>query len=324
MAKPIIPSESWIASDFSPETFGRLTTISSPYKPEGAKSPVQDFVCSCGKKVTKPVSSVRSGNTSSCGCIKKEILAKKNKENAKHGYFGTPTYRSWSSMIVRCEDTSHVAYHNYGGRGIKIDQELRTFEGFLKYLGERPTKEHTLDRIDVNGNYEPGNVRWATRKEQSTNKRNTINIRVGEESGDLNYWHEKTGISKGALHYRISKGWTPEQVLGLAVRPRSRTIYIEYRGRRLSTYEWSKEIGVSASVIKQRLREGRPIDEVLSGNNQKIIYLEALGERLTLAEWSKRTGLPVGTLRHRIYRNWNPHDVVSRPYLSKTPIVPLE
>jgi hypothetical protein len=213
MAKPIIPSESWIAPDFSPETFGRLTTISSPYKPEGAKSPVQDFVCSCGNKVTKPRVYVKCGNTKSCGCAKTEATTKRNKENAKHGYFGTPTYRSWEAMVARCEDSEHHAYHNYGGRGIKIHPDIRDFAGFLACIGERPSKEYSLDRIDNNGNYEPGNIRWATRKEQGRNQRTNRMITALGKTQCISAWAEETGLSYDCIRGRLKAGWNPDDAM---------------------------------------------------------------------------------------------------------------
>lgn len=93
-----------------------------------------------------------------------------------HGHRGhgsgvrTPTYNTWRAMIYRCTQKSHIAYKNYGGRGIKVCDEWRKFSNFLRDMGERPQNK-TLDRIDPNGNYEPSNCRWATPKQQARNKR---------------------------------------------------------------------------------------------------------------------------------------------------------
>lgn len=221
MAKRIVAQEPWIAPDFYPETFGRLTTVSSVYKPEGSKHALQDFVCACGNKVTKPRVNVVHNNCSSCGCLKRDLMAARNKASAKHGYFGTPTYRSWEAMIARCEDTSHMAYHNYGGRGITIDPILREFTGFLAVLGPRPSLEYSIDRHpNKDGNYEPGNVRWATRKEQLRNTRVNVIIEYQGKTQCASAWAEELGIPVGRIYDRLESGWPIEDTF--TVPPRSK------------------------------------------------------------------------------------------------------
>lgn len=96
------------------------------------------------------------------------------------------TYIVWHNMIARCTKTDHVSYMAYGGRGIKVcDSWLSSFETFLKDIGERPSLKHSLDRIDADGHYILGNVRWATDKEQGRNKRNTVRIEWPEGSGEI-------------------------------------------------------------------------------------------------------------------------------------------
>lgn len=90
----------------------------------------------------------------------------------KHGMWQSPEYSSWSGMKDRCSNPNNPRYKHYGGRGIKVyDEWKESFSAFYSYIGTKPTAEHSLDRIDVDGNYEPGNVRWATPQEQSYNKR---------------------------------------------------------------------------------------------------------------------------------------------------------
>jgi hypothetical protein len=114
---------------------------------------------------------LRSGDVRSCGCLQREIIARRNRTHG-HSVRGaeTPTYRSWKAMHTRCTNPNPSTWAHYGGRGIEICERWRSFESFLEDMGERP-EGTSIDRIDVDGNYEPGNCRWATPTEQRANRR---------------------------------------------------------------------------------------------------------------------------------------------------------
>lgn len=149
-------------------------------------------VCDCGNKKTVSVSDLTSHRTTSCGCIRSETRKRMNAEMATHGHTvlrddgrreSSPTYRSWTSMHERCNNSNAPNHHLYGGRGISICVRWSgkgKFVNFLSDMGERPDGT-TLDRINNDGNYKPSNCRWATAPEQSNNRRNTPALAAARE-----------------------------------------------------------------------------------------------------------------------------------------------
>lgn len=122
-----------------------------------------------------------------------------------HGLCLTPEYVAWQNMRARCENPEHKAYRNYGGRGITVCRRWRRFASFVADVGIRPSKDHSIDRKDNNGNYEPGNVRWATKEEQQNNRSTSIFIVFGSRRLTITQWERILGLRKGTLMRRMGR-----------------------------------------------------------------------------------------------------------------------
>ncbi|MBM7049710.1 hypothetical protein [Rhizobium lusitanum] len=196
--------------------FGKLTVTTRADNSAHGKA-MWNVICDCGTEKAVIGSSMTGGRTTSCGCAASE----RGEQRLTHGMSKSKEYQTWASMIGRCYIESATGYKNYGGRGIKVCDEWRnSFEAFFAHIGVRPSAQHSIDRYpDVDGNYEPGNVRWAISTDQARNKRNNYLVTINEETKTLAEWCESLGLPYGTISSRIRKlGWTPEEALGFRER----------------------------------------------------------------------------------------------------------
>jgi hypothetical protein len=195
------------------------------------------YLCQCACGTTKEIYkySVDYGLTRSCGCLHREVQPERGRKTRTHGDSGhnnkiaggrtneAPEYNAWRSMMKRCYDPKHDSYPSHGGRGITVCQEWRdAYEPFLAHVGRRPTAKHSLDRCpDNNGNYEPGNVRWATWEEQARNRRDNVLLTWGEKTQCASAWAEDLGFNdRHTIYARLKMGWSVERTLTTPPRKR--------------------------------------------------------------------------------------------------------
>lgn len=198
------------------KTFGRLTVIKRVddyISPKGYHTPQWLCKCECGNEVIVHACHLRSGHTVSCGCFN---LEKASTMFKTHDLTHTRLYHTWSNMKTRCYNSNNKRYKDYGDRGISICKEWKEdFQNFYDWSMANGYKENlTIDRIDVNGNYEPSNCRWVEMKIQQRNKTNNKLITINGESRCLPEWCERFNIRYGKVKSRIYKcHWSPEKAL---------------------------------------------------------------------------------------------------------------
>lgn len=191
------------------QRFDRLTVIDpGPYfrKPDRQQRCV--CICECGKQRESQARYLFSGDIRSCGCLRAEAITARDIARATHRLSTTMEYKTWQMMRQRCENPKDDHYHNYGGRGIAVCDRWQSFEMFLSDMGNRPTSKHSLDRFpDNDGNYEPGNCRWAAAKEQQNNKRSNRSLKHEGETMTIAQWAERLDINPKIISLRLRMGW---------------------------------------------------------------------------------------------------------------------
>ncbi len=158
-------------TDRTGEKYGRLTIVCFSHNSKGKTGQSRKHwlcQCQCGKQTTVAYNNLCSGNVKSCGCYHAD---RTRATHMTHGKTRTKEYRAWTAMWTRCTNDKFIGWRDYGGRGITVCDRWKSFENFYADMNDAPSKDHSIDRIRCNGNYEPGNCRWETKPVQAKNRR---------------------------------------------------------------------------------------------------------------------------------------------------------
>jgi hypothetical protein len=213
MATPGLWFQDPRCKDIRGQTFNRLTAIEPAQRPKHWLCR-----CRCGTLAIVSGKQLRNGMSRSCGCLSREASAATAIARSTHGHSRggkvSTEYKIWDGMITRCHSPAGLANPNYGGRGIKVCHRWRySFKAFFSDMGPRPSKLHTIDRINNNGDYEPDNCRWATRSEQASNRRSSQLLSFMGKTMTTKQWAIETNLPAGTIYQRIGRGWTAEMAL---------------------------------------------------------------------------------------------------------------
>ena len=186
------------------------------------------------------------------------------RKREQHGMCGTPVYNCWKSMISRCYIKSATGYADYGARGIVVCAAWRdSFSTFFADMGSPPTPTHSIERLNVNGNYTKENCCWATDTEQMRNTRRTVRYAACGAQLTAMEWSERGGVPEKTIMHRLVLGWPVEDAVSIPSRAVQPPRLLTRNGVTQSLMTWSRQLGIGHHTLRQRVRRGLSDEEVL-------------------------------------------------------------
>ncbi len=228
----------------------------------------------------------------------------------KHGMSHKKEYNTWYAIKRRCYNKNNKAYPYYGGRGIEVcDRWLQSFDNFFLDMGFAPSNNHSIERINNDGNYEPINCMWATKKEQCNNRSNTIYVKHKGENRLLSEWAKLYSLSYKLVHKRYKSGWDLEDIFSISSKP----ISFEYNGQNKTLMEWSAISGIPYKTLRNRFNYGWSAKQILKDDR---IIID--GIKMSIAKAEKVLKLPKSRLTLRLKRGYSLEEAIMIPPRSKS------
>lgn len=314
---------------------GRLTLIEKRRIPlkDGHTQGAWLCHCDCGaEKVIRTYAlGLKKGKTQSCGCYQRELTSKRSsscdgdsREDSK--YFRL--YTAWCNMKARCYSKNNDDYQNYGARGIRVcDEWKNNYKAFKQWAIEHDFNykmsgaEQSIDRINVDGNYEPSNCRWVDSQIQASNKTSNTYIWINGQRYTQQELARKYNMGHKTISYRVNHGWSDEEIIGDAYQnlDKSRQMSTTIEGETKTLIEWARISGVNIVTLRDRYRRGIRGKELLQPANQRYnhhpnpIKIDVNGDLLSFNELSVRTGINIKTLRERYAKGLRDNDLIAPP-----------
>lgn len=327
--------------DLVGQRFGKLTVVEYLYSKGNRNTPDRPgrmwrCVCDCGGEKITSSYKLRSGVVTSCGCQMRESARKAGQANKTHGMSKTRLYKCYQAMKKRCKYEP-----NWAGKGIKVCEEWQTFEPFMEWaLANGYDDSLTLDRIDVWGDYEPSNCRWADYFTQMNNTTQNVRITINGVTKTASEWSRECGVPAATIRKRVEHGFVGEEIiqpLGTIYRGdhNCRKSYLHeltINGETHSISEWARLKGVGVATLLQRVDAGYQGDDLFAPpykaftpdmRSAALIQIPVTinGETHSVREWSKISGLTRALLYKRIREGW-PMDSLLLPKFSPKPQPP--
>lgn len=169
--------------------------------------------CQCGNTTKVDIAKLQNGHTQSCGCLHKDQIGKPRTHGLRTGSRKqSKEYQTWAGMRQRCNNPNDNKYHIYGARGISICERWNSYPNFLQDMGMAPSKQHSIDRIDTNGHYEPNNCRWAMAKQQANNLRTTRFFEADGIRDTLSGWCDRFKVERHMIENGLRRGKSFQEI----------------------------------------------------------------------------------------------------------------